>query len=73
MFLPKKTNNTIVSLITIINDKINVICYDSNDVVTSYLRSISQIYLGSLTLLNVPMEERDNLTDEKNIRKNIYS
>ena len=73
MFLPKKTNNTIVSLITIINDKINVICYDSNDVVTSYLRSISRIYLGSLTLLNVPMEERDNLTDEKNIRKNIYS
>ena len=31
-FFQKKTNNTIVSLRKIIRGKVNVMCYDSNDV-----------------------------------------
>ena len=52
-----KSNKTIVYLRKIINFNVNVICYDSNYVVASYLISISQKYSSSLTPLHVPMEK----------------
>ena len=66
--LQKKTNNTSVSLNTIINGNVNVICYDSKDFVLPYLRSISQNDYSALPPLHVPTEEHDNITDENNRR-----
>ena len=61
-----KSNNIIVSLGTIINGNVNVLCCDSDDVVSSYLRSISKQYFSSLILLHAPMEEHDDIMDENN-------
>ena len=41
------------------------------DVVPPIVRIIEQKYFISLTLINVPIEERDNIMDEENIRENI--
>ena len=41
-----ESNNTILSLKTIINGNVNLISYDSNDVVPSSLISISQKYFS---------------------------
>ena len=46
-------------------------CYDYNDVVPYYLRSISQTYFFSLTHLSVPTEEHANKMDENYIRESI--
>ena len=51
-----KFNNTIVSLRTVINVDVNVVCYDSNGVVPYCLQSISQKYYSKLSPLHVPME-----------------
>ena len=51
-----KSNNTILFLRKILNGNVNVIFYDYNDVVTSFLISISQKYFGSLTPLHLPMK-----------------
>ena len=60
------SNKTIVSLSTIIKCDVKVKCYDSNRVVPSSLRIISQDYFSSLTPLNVPIEEHNNIMDEIN-------
>ena len=56
-----KSNNTVVSLRGGINGTINVIYYDSKDVVPSDLRSISQKYFSTLSHLHVPVEKHDNI------------
>ena len=61
-----KPNNTIVSLREIINGNLNAICYDSNDIVPSSIRSIPQNYFSSLTPLHVSIEEHNNKMDENN-------
>ena len=67
-FQKNKSNNTIVSLRTIINGNVNVICYDSNVVVPSYLRCILQKCFSTFSPLYVPTEEHDNIMDENNQR-----
>ena len=64
-FPKNKSNDTIVSLRKTINGKINVICYYSRDVFPYSLISISQKDFSSLTLQHFPMEERDNIADER--------
>ena len=59
-----KSNNTIVSLRKMINIDVNVKCYDYNDVVTSFLRTISHNDFISLIPLHVPVEENENLMDK---------
>ena len=49
-------NNTIVSLGEIIDGNVSVTCYDYNDVVPSYLISISHKDFSLLKPLRVPME-----------------
>ena len=49
-----ESNNTIVSLRTIINSNVNVGYYDSNDIVISSLRTIEIIYFISLSPQHVP-------------------
>ena len=53
-FFKKKSNNTIVSLQTIINGYVNVKFYDSNDVVPLSLRKTPQNDFNSLTPLHIP-------------------
>ena len=60
MFFKKKSDNKIVSLRTRIDNNNNVLCYDSEDVVPSSLRSSSQKYVGKLSPLHVPMEDHGN-------------
>ena len=48
--------NTIFSLRKIINGNVNVICYDSRDVITPCLRSISNNYYNTLSPLNILMK-----------------
>ena len=43
--------------------------YDSNDAASFYFRTISQSDFSSLTPLNVPTEEHENILDENNQRK----
>ena len=68
VYLSKKANNKILSLRIIINVNVNLNCYDSNDVVQYYLRTISQNDFTSLTPLHVPRLEHDNIMDRKNRR-----
>ena len=51
-----KSINTVVSLSIIINGNVNVICYDSKDVVQMCLRYISQNNYNTLSPLNIPMK-----------------
>ena len=69
MVLLKK--NITVSLGTIINDNVNIICYYSEDVVPLSLRPISRKDFSSLPPLHVPMEEHDNIMDENKQRESI--
>ena len=48
--------NTILSLKTIINVNVNVICYDSKDVVLTCLRSISNNYYNDFSPLHFPIK-----------------
>ena len=66
-----KTNNKILSLGTIINGNAKVIFNYSNDIVPSYLRSISQKDFSTLSPLHVPMKEHDNIMDKNNHIKSI--
>ena len=59
-----KSINTVVYLSTIINDNVNVVCYDSKGVVPPCLRSIAHNYYNSLSPLHIPMKENDNIMDE---------
>ena len=63
--------NTIVSLRTIINGNVNVMCYDSKDVIPPCLRYISHNGYNTLLPLNITMKEHDNIIDEKNRRESI--
>ena len=63
--------NTIVSISKIINGNVNVIFYDSKDVLPLYLRSISQNYYNAFSPLHIPTKEHDNIMDEKNRRESI--
>ena len=56
MFYQNKSINTIFSLRTIINDNVNIICYDSKDVVLQCLRSISKNVYNSLSPIHIPMK-----------------
>ena len=58
--------NIIFSLGTIIIGNVNVICYDSKDVVPLCLRSISYNYYITFSPLHIPMKEHDIIMDEKN-------
>ena len=60
-----KSINTIVSLKARINSSVNVICYDSKDVFTPCLSSISQNNYNNLSTLHIPMKEHDNIMDKK--------
>ena len=46
-------------------------CYDLKDVFPSSLRSTPHKYFSSLTPLNVPTEEHNNINDENNQRQSI--
>ena len=58
--------NTIFSPRKIINDNVNVICYDSKDFLPPFLRSISQNADNTLSPVHIPMKEHDNIMDENN-------
>ena len=58
-----KSINTIVSLRTIINGNVNVICHDSKDVVPPCLISISQNDYNTLSPLHILMKEHDYITN----------
>ena len=66
-----KSINTIVSLRTIINGNVNVICYNSKYVVPPCLRSISQNDYNTFSPLHIPMTEHDNIMYENNQRESI--
>ena len=66
LFLTKKSNYAIVSSKKIINTNVNVICYDSKDIVPTCLRSISQKYYSTHLPLHVPTEEYNNIMDKNN-------
>ena len=68
IMLYKKINPIIkfVSIGKIFNGNFNVIFHDSKDVVPYSLRSISQKYFSTLSLLHVPMEEHDNIMYKNN-------
>ena len=55
--------NIIVSLRTIINDNVNVICHDSEDFFLPYLWYILQKCFSKVSPLNCPIEEHDNTMD----------
>ena len=54
-------NNTIVSLRKITIEEVYVKCYDFNDNLPYYLRTMPQNDFSSLSYLNVPTEEHDNI------------
>ena len=64
--LQKKTNKIIVSLRTIVNGNVNIICYDSKDVVPPCLSYISHNNYNNLSPLHNSTEENDRLMDKKN-------
>ena len=53
------------SIMTIINGNVNVICYDLKDIVLPSLQYMSQNYYNTLSPLNIPMVEHDNIMYEK--------
>ena len=63
--------NTIVYISKIINGNVNVICYDSKYVLPPCLRYISQNNYNTLSPLQIPMKEHDNIMDENNQREII--
>ena len=56
VLLKKNSINTIIYLRITINGNVNVICYDSKDVLPSCLRSISQDYYNTLSPLHIPVK-----------------
>ena len=66
-----KSINMIVSLSKTTNGNVNVICYDSKDVLSPCLMYISYSDYNIFSPLHIPTKEHDNITDEKNQRKNI--
>ena len=71
MFLQNISNNTIVSLRTIIKGNVNGIFNDSEYIVLSSLKLVSKNCLNSLTPLHVPIEEHDNIMNENNRKESI--
>ena len=71
-FLQKtKSINKIVSLRTIINGNVNLICYYLKDVIKLCLRSIWHNDYNIFSPLHIPMKEHDNITDGNNQREII--
>ena len=66
-----KSINTIVSISKIINGNVNIIFYDSKDVLLLYLRYISQNYYNAFSLLHIPMKEHDNIMYKNNRTESI--
>ena len=56
---------------TIINGSINVICYYLKVFLPPCLRFISHNYYNTLSHLNIPMKEHDNIMYENNLSKCI--
>ena len=71
IFTKNKYNNTIVSLRTIINGNVSIICYDPKDTVPICVWSISHIDYNTLSPLHIPIEAHDNITDANIGRKRI--
>ena len=61
-------NNKILSLRTITNEEFDVKFHDSNDIVPCSLQKISQNYFNSLSPLDVPIDEHENIMYKKNSR-----
>ena len=71
--LQKTYIDTIVSLGTIINVDVNVICYNMKDVVPLFLSSISQNCYNTLSPLHISMKEHYIIMYENNQREGVYS
>ena len=71
MFYKKSNPLTIFSLRKIINGNVNIICYDSKDVVPLCLRCISQNDYNAFSPLHFPTKEHDIIMDKNNRRKGI--
>ena len=69
VFKNQGINNTILSLMEITNEEVYIKCYDSNDIVPYSLQIISQNYLNSLSPLDVPTDEHDNIMYKNNSRE----
>ena len=61
-----KSINKFVSLRTIINGNVNVIFYNPKDVLPPFSWSVSHNDYNTLSPINIPMKEHDNIMDEKN-------
>ena len=61
-----KSINIIVSLRKTINGNVNVICYDSKDVISPCLWYISNNDYNNLSPLHIPMKEHDYIMDINN-------
>ena len=59
-----KSVNTIFSLSKIINVSVNVICYDSKNVIPPCLSSISHNDYNNFSPLHIPTKEHDNIMDK---------
>ena len=71
VFQDQGINNTTLSLRTITNEEVHVKIYNSNDIVPCSLQTISQNYFNSLSPLDVPTDEHDNIMYKKNSREDI--
>ena len=69
VFQNQGINNTILSLREITNEEVHVKCYDSNDIVPYSLQTISQNYFKSLSPLDVPTDEHDNIISKRTVEK----
>ena len=68
VFQDQGINNTILSLRKITNEEVHVNFYDSNDIFPCSLQKISQNCFNSLSPLDVPTDEHDNIIYKKNNR-----
>ena len=66
MFPKTKSINIFVSIRKIIKGNVNVIYYDSKDVVPPCLSSISKNNYDTVSPLHTPTKEHDIITDENN-------
>ena len=57
---------------TITNEEVHVKFNDSDDIVPCSLQNISQNYFNSLSPLDVPTDEHDNIMYKKNSREDIW-
>ena len=61
-----KSISTIVSLMTIVNGNVNVICYYLKNFLPPCLWSISHNCYNTLSPLHTPTKKHDNIMDENN-------